>query len=642
MEYRKQMNCVVLISGEGTTFKSINEAIDASALNINLVNVISSKPKTECNIYNYSNKYPQLQNILYHFVWNKESQSRDQYESDLINHLKQLDIDLIICAGWNYVLSSNFISQFRRLSCSIINLHPALPNTFVGQNCIQKAYTAFQNGEIQHTGSMVHYVIPEVDKGEVLTSIKVPIFKTDSYEDLEHRQKQMEKGILIQAIQILINKFNENLIDCLQKTPYIGKVRCVEDIGYGCLLLSASDRLSAFDKHVCNVPNKGHILNNLSRWWFENTSHIIDNHYLYSEGRHMIVKKTVPIKLEIIIRGYMTGSSATSIWTMYKNGHRNIYGINFRDNYRKNEKLDSIVITPTTKGIKDVPITRDEIIEQNYLTEEEYDFVSSKALELFRFGQKVADEKGLILVDTKYEFGRLNNKIILIDELHTCDSSRYWLKDSYNERFSNNIEPEKLDKDCARDYIKQQCDPYKDEIPSVPDEIVNKIENVYSTYNLMLTNKELTLTNDNDWLQAHPYYYFENFHNELVVILAGSVSDKPHVQKLNNHINKKGYYTRNHFCSAHKNTTGVLDILNSYENSNRRIVYVTVAGRSNALSGVVACNTQFPVIACPPFKDKDDMMVNIHSTLQMPSKVPVMTILEPENVGISISRMFSL
>ena len=209
--------------------------------------------------------------------------------------------------------------------------------------------------------------------------------------------------------------------------------------------MTASDRLSAFNKHMCDIENKGTVLNQLSAWWFKHTNHIIDNHYLYSNGKYMVVKKTKPIKLEFVVRGYMTGSTNTSIWPMYKSGQRYMYGINFRDGYVKNEKLDEIILTPTTKTANDAPITEEEIISQRYLTKEEFNYIKQKSFELFKYGQNVASNKGLLLVDTKYEFGWDNGKIILIDEVHTCDSSRYWLKDSYEDCIQNSIEPYKKD-----------------------------------------------------------------------------------------------------------------------------------------------------------------------------------------------------
>lgn len=202
----------------------------------------------------------------------------------------------------------------------------------------------------------------------------------------------------------------------------------------------------------------------------------------------MIVKKTQPIKLEFVVRDYITGSTNTSLWTMYNNGMRELYDIKLRDGYQKNEKLDITIITPTTKGNKDIPINKQQIIEQNYLTEEEYNFIANKSLELFRYGRQILKEKGIILVDTKYEFGRLDNKIILIDEIHTSDSSRLWIENTYQHLFNNNKEPEKIDKDIIRDWVKTKCNPYKENIPTIPKDLIEKTYHIYQYYYSILSN----------------------------------------------------------------------------------------------------------------------------------------------------------
>jgi len=221
----------------------------------------------------------------------------------------------------------------------------------------------------------------------------------------------------------------------MDPNPYIGKVRKVSDIGYNKLLMTASDRLSSFDRYICSIKGKGTVLNKISEWWFRNTKQIVPNHFLYAHNEHMIVNKATPIKLEFIVRGYMTGSTNTSIWPMYKRGEREMYGIKFRDGYRKNEKLDQVILTPTTKGESDSPITMSDIVDSGYLSQEELDYIEDISMRLFKFGQMIALSKGLILVDTKYEFGLENGSIILIDELHTPDSSRYWRADSYQKLF---------------------------------------------------------------------------------------------------------------------------------------------------------------------------------------------------------------
>ena len=271
---------------------------------------------------------------------------------------------------------------------------------------------------------------------------------------------------------------------------YQGKVRNIYDMGDDFLLMKTSDRVSSFDRHICTIDGKGELLNKMSQFWFNKTSHIIPNHLLSTKHEFTLVKRCKPIMIEFVVRGYITGSTSTSLWNHYKNGKREYCGLHLPDNLKKNQKLKNPIITPTTKGKVDKPISRKEIIN-DYLTEKQCDFIYEKAMELFCFGQKIAEKVGFILVDTKYEFGIDNNgNILLIDEVHTCDSSRYWIKDTYEERFQQNLEPEKLDKDCVRDWVKQRCDPYKDDIPPIDPNIIKKVYDSYSYfYNKISTQK---------------------------------------------------------------------------------------------------------------------------------------------------------
>ena len=434
------------------------------------------------------------------------------------------------------------------------------------------------------------------------------------------------------------------------------------------LLFFHSDRLSSFDLHICDVEGKGELLMLTSIWWMNQTKHIIRNHYLNHHGNYMLVKKAQLIPIEFIVRGYITGSTNTSLWTHYNNGVREYCGNTFPDGLVKNQKLTRPVLTPTTKSDEhDELITKDEIIRRGILTKEQYDYIETKAFELFEYGQKVASNNGLILVDTKYEFGfdlsgntvnNTVNDIMLIDEIHTGDSSRYWMKDTYDELFKDGKNPDAIDKDSVRRYVKSVCpDPYgdSDKIPS-PEDIPVEIKNdVFKNYNKLytsLTKNDAIIRKNADCIDINTdenvYTLFNNLYNnfpDLVVILSGSTSDEDHIANIRYHLGKLKIQFKHYVCSAHKKTKQLLNILDMY-NSQRygrnKLVFVTVAGMCNALSGVVAANTNYPVIACPPFKDKDDMMININSSLQCPSKVPVMTILSTENVAISCKRMFDL
>ena len=227
----------------------------------------------------------------------------------------------------------------------------------------------------------------------------------------------------------------------MEKILYTGKVRNIyQHEDFNKLYIETTNRLSSFDKHICNLENKGKILTLICAFMFTKTKHIISNHYISHINNILVVKKCIPAKIEFVVRGYITGNTKTSLWTHYNNGVRNYCGIQFPDNLKKNQKLNNLVITPTTKDIEDIPISKEDIVKKKYMTEEECDFIYEKSLELFKYGELIADKAGFILVDTKYEFGKdENNNIILIDELHTCDSSRYWFKNTYDDRFKNKV-----------------------------------------------------------------------------------------------------------------------------------------------------------------------------------------------------------
>jgi phosphoribosylaminoimidazole-succinocarboxamide synthase len=259
-----------------------------------------------------------------------------------------------------------------------------------------------------------------------------------------------------------------------------GKVRDVyssEDV----VVLVSTDRQSAFDRHLASVPFKGRVLNLTSAWWFKQTEHIIPNHLLgVPHPAVSVVRKCEVFSIEFVVRGYITGSTDTSMWTHYARGERLYCGHSLPDGMRKNQKLGHPLCTPTTKDIEhDEPLSGAEAVAQGRLTAAEWEECEAKVLQLFVFGQETAATCGLILVDTKYELGRdADGKIVLVDEIHTPDSSRYWLAHSYEARFhaSPPREPENIDKEFLRLWFRNHCDPYKDEqLPAAPSELVAEL-----------------------------------------------------------------------------------------------------------------------------------------------------------------------
>ena len=252
-----------------------------------------------------------------------------------------------------------------------------------------------------------------------------------------------------------------------------GKVRESYDLPDGRRVMIATDRQSAFDYVLTAVPYKGQVLNQTAMFWFKETEDICPNHVIEAPDPNVVVARRLDmLPVEMVVRDYMTGSTETSIWPMYERGERVLYGHDFPDGLVKNQKLPGTILTPTTKaaqGEHDAPITAEEIVDQGLLSQAQWDELARLSLAIFARGREISAENGLILVDTKYEFGLdPDGRITLADEIHTPDSSRFWIKESYEERLSAGEEPEILDKEFLRLWISSRCDPYKDPIPDIP------------------------------------------------------------------------------------------------------------------------------------------------------------------------------
>ncbi len=256
---------------------------------------------------------------------------------------------------------------------------------------------------------------------------------------------------------------------------YEGKVRdnYMRD---GKRILVTTDRLSAFDRIITLIPFKGQVLNALSKYWFEVTKDIVGNHVLEIPDPNVVVgEECTPLAVEMVVRGYVTGTTSTSIWTHYKNGGRNFCGNVLPDGMKKDEKLPEPILTPSTKaayGGHDESVAPEVLLERGVVTKEEWEKLADVSLKLFKLGQETAAKQGIILVDTKYEFGKNHaGEIVLIDEIHTPDSSRYWKADTYQEKFEKGEDQNNINKEFLRIWLADKGFTGEGEVPAIPDEM---------------------------------------------------------------------------------------------------------------------------------------------------------------------------
>src|SRR3954471_7217248 len=265
---------------------------------------------------------------------------------------------------------------------------------------------------------------------------------------------------------------------------YRGKVRDNYDLPDGRRILIATDRLSAFDRNIAAIPFKGQVLTQIARFWFERTADLCPNHVIeYPDPNVLVCRRLSIMPVEVVVRDYLAGTTSTSILSMYKAGRREMYGHRFPDGLKPNQKLPQTILTPTSKAFAaghDEKLTPAQIVDGKLLTQAQWEKVSALALALFARGREMAAKQGLILVDTKYEFGfDAAGEIVLADEIHTPDSSRYWFAGSYPERFAAGQAPQSFDKDFVRSWVVARCDPYKDEVPPIPREVNLEAARIY-------------------------------------------------------------------------------------------------------------------------------------------------------------------
>jgi fusion protein PurCD len=413
-----------------------------------------------------------------------------------------------------------------------------------------------------------------------------------------------------------------------------GKVRDSYRIDEKRRLIVVTDRISAFDNVLENaVPFKGAVLNGISNYWFKKTEDIIENHIIETVDPNInIVHEAEPIRVEMIVRGYLTGS----MWRGYQKGKREFSGVEVGDGLTKNMKFEKPLVTPTTKEETDREITPENIVSEGWIEKKWYDQMKEVSLKLFECGSVELLKQGIILVDTKYEFGLYNGKLILIDEIHTPDSSRFWSKEEYDK---NSESVEQMDKEFVRQWLiaNKSDEGYPARLPEmIVHETSNRYVDIY---------EKVTETEFNKALFENVRYRITSnltsagiLQDAFVAIVMGSPSDKSHAQKMKEIIDLYSVKCFFKVISAHKNGERIVDFADVVNNSIEPGVVIAVAGRSNGLGGALAANLSVPVINCPPFKDSADIMVNVNSSLMMPSKTPAMTVIHPDNAAQAALR----
>ena len=417
-----------------------------------------------------------------------------------------------------------------------------------------------------------------------------------------------------------------------------GKVRDSYRIDDKRRMIVVTDRISAFDNVLNNyIPYKGAVLNGISNFWFENTMDIIDNHILEVVDPNInIVKEADPIRVEVIVRGYLTGS----MWRGYQNGKRTFSGVTVGEGLACNQKFPEPIVTPTTKEDSDREISPEDIAKEGWVSSDIYQKMADISLKLFERGSSVLAQNGIVLVDTKYEFGLYKGKLILIDEIHTPDSSRFWRASDYEKDPQS---AEQIDKEFVRQWMikNSKNGKYPD---TLDDSVVEETSRRYVEIFEIITGQKFDYNQfyDSKHRVAQNLCSAGLIKDGYIAIVMGSASDKTHADKMKAIIEKYDINCFYRVISAHKNGERLVQLGETLNNSVEPGAVIAVAGRSNGLGGALGANLSIPVISCPPFKDNADIMVNVNSSLMMPSLTPASTVVYPDNAALNALRSLNI
>ncbi|MBD2767488.1 AIR carboxylase family protein [Hymenobacter sp. BT664] len=427
-----------------------------------------------------------------------------------------------------------------------------------------------------------------------------------------------------------------------------GKVRDSMRAPSGDRLIIVTDRLSAFDSVLeTAIPHKGAVLNGLANFWFDKTQHIIPNHVIkLVDANAMLVKEAAPIKVEMVVRQYLTGS----MWRGYQAGQRTFSGVTVTDGLTKNQPFPQAIVTPTTKEESDREITPENLVSEGWVTKELYDQMAVKAQMLFAVGAQLLAEKGIILVDTKYEFGLLDGKLILIDEMHTPDSSRFWSAADYAQ---NPETAEQMDKEYVRQWLianKQDGQYPRALTPEVAQEASRRYLEIYER----ITGQPLP-TAETESVDAPRTGRHDTRARLLanlvraglvkdawVNIVMASPADQEHGQSIRKHLEGYDIFTQLRLTSAYQNGEEIAGMAETWNNSIEPGVIIAVAGLSNGLGGALAANVNVPVISCPLWKDYAELAMNLNSSAVMPGGTPNLTVVRPDNAAQAALRALNL
>jgi len=409
-----------------------------------------------------------------------------------------------------------------------------------------------------------------------------------------------------------LTSFNSAQLELLHR----GKVRDSIRVDEQTRLIVVSDRISAFNKKIKTpIPNKGALLNGIANFWFSKTTHIIPNHIIKQVAPNAtLVKEAEPIRIEMVVRGYLSGS----MWRAYQKGKRTFSGVTLEDGLTQNHKFELPILTPTTKDEFDTEITEDYILKSDLITKDGWMKMKIAALALFDFGTQYLAQKGIILVDTKYEFGWLDGELILIDEMHTPDSSRFWKSEDYQNDVTK---VEQIDKEFVRLWLLEEADEHGEVPVHLSEEVTKETSQRYQEIYELITGQTFVPSN----LPAYQDLYFNLVRNGViqsgvVALVADSMACLSFSEAISQELEALGLTVHTHALSTRHYAASVVHLATIYNDCIEPALALVISSDENNLSEVLNDNLEIPVLEVDMEAESelDDVVADVLCYINLP------------------------
>ena len=631
------LNIAVLVSKSEYNIRGIDVSIESGVLPAKIEIVLSNK---KCKSIDYC-KSKKIKFSL--CCWDEKKQSREQYDNSLLRILNNYKIDIVILSEWDHSFTSIFAKHYKK----IIKINKIYSPKLNLANQPKHIFNALVNNRITSVVSSLELISTESGNRNIINELVIPYKKSLTEKDFNILVDKYENCCLISGLINYIdrlNKENETTLFNNENIVQTSAFKTMRHVGFNMILIQYTDGETVYNLKRCSIKNKGKFTSLVNQWWFNKSKHIVNNHYVWNDGKFMVVKKTRPFRFIFEVHGFLANTLNTKLLDMYTSGEMKLDEAG--NDKKKYSKLNSPMINIIDK-ISNKGVSVEEVLKNSELNNKTINNLINICKNLYNLAYSMKDQLGLTLACSQYEFGLdSDNNIILIDDIHSYNNCVYWVNQDlpYDEK-----DPNIYNMNVIYNWLISNCSDMEKDIPGIPAGIINESTESYHNYILRLYNLDdrtkspglnVSIRSDSwSWNTAKNIYF--NYNHTNMVCLVANNKDDTIVKKSIKMFKDADIYTNVFEVSPYKDIIKLIGHIKQHDSYSKKMIWVSLSSDINPLCGIISANSRHPVINCPISIDNRFSLQCLLSTIQQYKDSPVLTIIDYNNLPGACSSIFS-